>query len=57
MQSNLSMFADDHEFYEIDNYVCTIQTKLQGSALKATSWYESNSLKVAIFYFSLVVSV
>ena len=39
------MFADDHQFYEIDNYVSAIQTKLQGSALKATSWYESNSLK------------
>ena len=45
MRSNLSMFADDHQFYEIDNYVSTIQTKLQDSALKATSWYEPNSLK------------
>ena len=45
MRSNLSMFADDHQFYDIDNYVSTIQTKLQDSALKATSWYESNSLK------------
>ena len=39
------MFADDHQFYDIDNYVSTIQTKLQDSALKATSWYESNPLK------------
>ena len=45
MQSNVSMFADDHQFNEIDKYVSTIQTTLQDSAQKATSWYESNSLK------------
>lgn len=39
------MFADDHQFYEIDSYVSAIQTKLQDSAQKATKWYESNSLK------------
>ena len=39
------MFADDHQFYEIDKYVSTIQTKLRDSAQKATIWYESNSLK------------
>ena len=39
------MFAEDHHFCEIDKYVSTIQAKLQDSAQKATSWYESNSLK------------
>ena len=45
MRSNVSMFADNHQFYEIDNYISTIQSKLQDSALKANSWYEYNSLK------------
>ena len=45
MQSNVSMFADDHQVYEIDKNVSNIETKLQASAQKATSWYESNSLK------------
>ena len=36
------MFADDHQFYEIDKYVSTSQTELQDSAKKVTSWYESN---------------
>ena len=39
------MFAYDHQLYEMGSYVSTIQTKIQDSALKATSWYESNSLK------------
>ena len=45
MRSNVSMFADDHQVYEIDKNVSSIQTKPQASAKKATSWYESNSLK------------
>ena len=45
MRSNVSMFADDHQVYEIDKNVSNIETKLQASAQKATSWYESNSLK------------
>ena len=45
MGSNASMFADDHQVCETDNYVSNIQTKLQASAQRATSWYESNSLK------------
>ena len=45
MRSNVSRFADDQQFYEIDKYVSTIETKLQDSAQKAASWYESNSLK------------
>ena len=45
MRSNVSMFADDHQVYEIDKNVSNIGTKLQASAQKATSWYESNSLK------------
>lgn len=39
------MFADDHQVYEIDKNVSNIETKPQASAQKATSWYESNSLK------------
>ena len=45
MRSNVSMFADDHQAYEIDNNVSNIQTKPQASAQKTTIWYESNSLK------------
>ena len=45
MRSNVSMFADDHQVYEIDKNVSNIETKLQASAQKAMSWYESNSLK------------
>ena len=44
MRSNVSMFADDHQVYEIDKNISNIQTKLQASAQKAASWYESNSL-------------
>ena len=33
------MFADDHQVYEIRKKVSNIQTKLQASAQKATSWY------------------
>ena len=39
------MFADYHQVYEIDKNVDNIETKLHASAQKATSWYESNSLK------------
>ena len=45
MRFNVSMFADDHQFYEIDEYISTTQTKLQDSAQNATSWYESNWLQ------------
>ena len=40
MRSNVSTFADDHQVYEIDKNVSNIETKLQASAQKATSWYE-----------------
>ena len=37
MYSNIGMYADDHQFYEIDKNVSIIQTNLQDSAHKATS--------------------
>ena len=48
MRSNVSMFADDHQVYEIDNYVSNIQTKLQASARNATSWFELNSREICM---------
>ena len=38
MGSNVSMFADDHQVYEIDKNVSNIETKLQASAQKATKY-------------------
>ena len=51
MRSNVSMFADDHQVYEIDNCVRNIQTKLQVSAQNVTSWYETNSREIWIYVY------
>jgi len=34
MRSYVRMFADNHQFYKINEYVSTIQTKLQHSTPK-----------------------
>lgn len=45
ISSNISMYADDHQFYEAHKDVNVIRTKLQDCASKATRWYDSNYLK------------
>ena len=43
--SKIGMCADDHQFYEINKDINTIQTKLQDTAQRATNWYDTNFLK------------
>ena len=43
--SKIGMYADDHQFYEINKDINTIQTKLQDTAQRATNWYDTNFLK------------
>ena len=45
IERNLSMYADDHQLFEISDNVATINDNLNANARKASSWYESNLLK------------
>ena len=45
MKSNICMFADDHQFFEVHKDVKIIQKRLQESAVTATSWYKENCLQ------------
>lgn len=45
LKSNISMYADDHQFFEANKDVQLIQTRLQESAAAATSWYKENCLQ------------
>lgn len=45
MKSNISMYTDDHQFFEASKDVQLIQTRLQESAVAATSWYKENCLQ------------
>ena len=45
LKSNISMYPDDHQFFEANNDVQSIQTKLQESAAVATNWYKENCLQ------------
>ena len=45
LKSNISMYADDHQFFEANNDVQSIQTKLQESAAVATKRYKENCLQ------------
>ena len=45
INSNLSMYADDHQIYEIGENLHTVNCKLNENAAKASYWYESNLLK------------
>ena len=42
---NLSMYADDHQLYEINENVSTVNHNLSANATKASVWYKSNLLK------------
>ena len=44
-KSNICMYADDHQFYEMHKKVSEVQVKLQDCATEATGWYDSNLLK------------
>ena len=39
LKSNISMYADDHQFFVANKYVQLIQTRLQESAAAATSFF------------------
>ena len=45
IEQNLSMYADDHQLFEISDNVAMINNNLNASATKASLWYESNLLK------------
>ena len=42
IERNLSMYADDHQLFEISDNVATINDNLNANARKASSWYELN---------------
>ena len=43
--SPLTMYADDHQIYEIGTDLQSVTTKLKESAALATEWYDSNLLE------------
>ena len=45
INNNLSMYADDHQLYEIWDNIPTINANLNANATKASQWYESNLLQ------------
>ena len=51
VDTGLTMYADDHQIYEIGKETCTVVTQLQQSATLATNWYVPGQF---VIYFSLV---
>ena len=45
MKSNLSMYADDHQIYEVGKDFGNVKSLLNKNAEKASKWYEDNMLK------------
>ena len=45
IDQNLSMYADDHQLYEINENVSTVNHNLNANTTKASIWYKSNLLK------------
>ena len=45
IDANISMYADDHQIYQIGKGISTVHTKLEESASSATDWYENNLLE------------
>ena len=45
VESNLSMWADDHQIYEIHENLQEMKEKLTANAEKASEWYRNNLLK------------
>ena len=45
IKSNLSMYADDHQIYEVGKDFANVKSSLNKNAEKASKWYEDNMLK------------
>ena len=45
IKSNLSMYADDHQIYEVGKDLANVKSSLNMNAVKASKWYEDNMLK------------
>ena len=45
ISQNLSMYADDHQIYEVGDNILEVNSNLNLKAEKASQWYESNLLK------------
>ena len=45
INNDLSMYADDHQLYEVWDNIPTINANLNANATKASQWYESNLLQ------------
>ena len=45
MDSEISMYADDHKIYQEDKEISAVTTKLKESAKRATDWYDNNLLE------------
>ena len=45
IKSNVSMYADDHQLYEMGKDLAKVKSSLAGNAEKASRWYEVNLLK------------
>ena len=57
IDQNLSMYADDHQLYEINENVSTVNHNLNANATKASIWYKSNFLKGNLSeYHSMVIT-
>ena len=42
---NLSMYADDHQIYEVGRDLANVKSSLSRNAEKVSKWYEDNMLK------------
>ena len=45
IDSNIHMYADDHQLYEIGNNLNEVKFKLNENAQTASNWYSTNFLK------------
>ena len=45
IKSDVSMYADDHQLYEMGEDLVKVNSSLAGNAEKASRWYEVNLLK------------
>ena len=41
---NLSMYADDHQIYQIESDQCSVSSKLKDCERERAKWYDSNLL-------------
>ena len=49
IDQNLRMYADDHQLYEIDEFVSSVNHNLNANASKASVWHKSILLKGNLF--------